>query len=234
MLKLAVWHLRYHPISRIQFPSPEKMELFASMVNSREAAVDDVIGFMDGVALKTECTSEWVTQNAFYSGYKCDTTVNNVFTYGLDGKVFIAAINFPGSWADGSLCARFLNLIRQRIGHYKICVDQGFPQSSDAWNILVGPMNERSARRLHPAMREYMLRVSSVYTSLQQSSEWGMRALQASFPRCKKHLPGDFKQRRLVLESIILTHNFRTNIVGSNQIKTVFDPEYERCVSLEG
>eukprot|EP00804_Cyclotella_cryptica_P001714 CCRYP_009082-RA/>CCRYP_009082-RA protein AED:0.07 eAED:0.07 QI:0/-1/0/1/-1/1/1/0/232 len=210
------------------------MELFALMVNSREAAIDDVIGFMDGLALKTECTSERVIQNAFYSGYECDTTVNNVFTYGLDGKVFLAALNFPGSWADGSLCVRFLNSIRRRIGHYKICLDQGFPQSGDAWNISVGPMNERSARRLHPGMCEYMLRVSNVCTSLRQSSKWGMRALQASFPRCKKCLPSDFKQRRLVLESIILTHNFRTDIVGRNQIKAVFDLEYGRYVNLAG
>ena len=105
-----------------------------------------------------------------------------MFTYGPDGKVFIAAINFPGSWADGSLCARFLYSIRRRIGHYKICVDQGFPRSGDAWNILVGPLNERSARRLHPTMRDYLLRVSNVYTSLRQSSEWGMHALQGSFP----------------------------------------------------
>jgi hypothetical protein len=83
-----------------------------------------------------------------------------------DGKVFLAAINLPGSWADGFLCARFLDSIRRRIGHYKICVDQGFPQSDDAWNILVRPMNKWSARRLHPTIREYMLRVSNVYTSL--------------------------------------------------------------------
>ena len=83
-------------------------------------------------------------------------------------------------------------------------------------------------------MREYMLRVSNVYVSLRQSSEWGMRALQASFPRFKKRLPSDAKQRRLVIQSIILTHNFRTCIVGCNQINTVFDPEYERYINLEG
>ena len=144
-----------------------------------------------------------------------------MFTYGPDGKVFIAAINFPGSWADGSLSARFLYSICQRIGHYKICIDQGFSRSGDAWNILVGPMNERSARQLHPTMRDYVLRVSNVYMSLRQSNEWGMRALQGSFPRCKKRLPSNFVQRRLVLESIILIHNFRTDIVGCNQIKTI-------------
>ena len=52
MLKLVVRRLRFHPIARIKFPMPEKMELFASMVKSREAAIDDVIGSMDGVALK--------------------------------------------------------------------------------------------------------------------------------------------------------------------------------------
>ncbi len=35
-------------------------------------------------------------QNAFYCGYDCDA-------FGPDGKVFFAAVNFPGSWADGSL-----------------------------------------------------------------------------------------------------------------------------------
>ena len=120
-----------------------------------------------------------------------------MFTYGPNREVFIAAINFPGSWADGSLCARFLYSIRRRIGHYKICVDQGFPHSGDAWNIMVGPMNECSARQLHPTIYDYMLHVSSVYTSLRQSSEWGVRALQGSFPRCKKQLLSNFMQRIL-------------------------------------
>ena len=234
VLKLVVKHLRNHPLAKIQFPTPAKMGLFASMVNNREPSIHDVIGFMDGVSLKTECTSEKVAQNAFYSGYECDTVVNNVFAYGPDGKVFIAAINFPGSWADGSLCAHLFDSIRRRIGPYKICVDQGFPRSGDAWNILVGPMNERSARHLHPSVRDYMLKVSNVFTSLRQSSEWGMRALQGSFPRCKKRLPGNCKMRRRVLESIVLIHNFRTDLVGSNQISTVFDPEYERYINLEG
>ena len=36
------------------------------------------------------------------------------------------------------------------------------------------------------------------------------------------------------MESIVLIHNVCTELVGSNQIKTVFDPEYERYVNLEG
>jgi hypothetical protein len=65
--------------------------------------ISNYIGFMDGVSLASEGASDHVTQNAFYSGHDSDTMVNNVLAYGPDGKVFFAAINFPGSWADGPL-----------------------------------------------------------------------------------------------------------------------------------
>ena len=147
------------------------MQQFADMINLREPEVGDVIGFMDGLSLTTECTSERLTQNAYYSGYHCDTMVNNVLAFGADGKVFFCALNYPGSWANGTLTSRFLPHILKRIGHYKICVDQGFPRSGPAWNVLVGPVNQRTARRLHPRMQEYVLRVSNVHTSLRQASE---------------------------------------------------------------
>ena len=87
---------------------------------------------------------------AFYCGYDCDTTVNNVFAYGPDGKVFFCALNYPGSWADRSLTAHFFPHITKRIGNFKICVDKGFPRSGSAYNVLVGPFNDRTGRRLHP------------------------------------------------------------------------------------
>jgi hypothetical protein len=189
MLKLVVRTLRHHPVAKVEFPDEEKMQQFAQIVCTHEPSVQDVIGFMDGVSFTSECTSEKIRQNAFYCGYDCDTMVNNVFAYGPDGKVFFCAINYPGSWADGSLTVRFLPHILKRIGTYKICVDQGFPRSGPAWNVLVGPINQRTARRLHPRMREYVLRVSNVHTSLRQASEWGIRGMQGSFPRCKKRLP---------------------------------------------
>ena len=114
-LKLLVRRSCFHPAARIQFPSAEKMQLFASMICNCKPTVDNVIGFMDGVLLATECTSEKVTQNAFYNGYQCDTVINNVFGYGPDGKVFITAINFPGSWVDGSVSVQILQSIQKRI-----------------------------------------------------------------------------------------------------------------------
>jgi hypothetical protein len=131
---------------------------------------------MDGLALTYECTSELIEQNAMYNGYHSDTMVSNMIAYGSDGKVFLCAINFPGSWHDGSIKANILPYIRNNIGNYKMCVDQGFPRSGDAHLILVGPMSKRLAKKLAPNLRPYLLQISNIYTSLCQASEWGMRS----------------------------------------------------------
>ena len=47
-------------------------------------------------------------------------------------------------------------------------------------------------------------------------------------------MPSDKDKRRRVLECIILVHNFRTEIVGKNQISNVFLPEYERVINIHG
>jgi len=158
---------------------------------------------------------------------------NNVFAFGPDGKIFLAALNFPGSWHDSSLIARLLPKLKEKIKGKKICVDMGFPRSGDAHDILVGPYSKKKAKKLSPVLKKILLKRSSYYTSLRQASEWGMRALQGSFPRLKKRLPSDSKLRSIVLEAIVLVHNYRTHIIGLNQINTVFNEEYERCISIE-
>jgi hypothetical protein len=108
MLLLATNKLCNHPLSSVRFPDAAKMEQFAAMINVREPLIDDVIGFMDGVSLPTQCTSKENEQNAMYDGYTCDTTVP-------DGKVFLSALNFPGSWTDGKLSAHFIEFIKRKI-----------------------------------------------------------------------------------------------------------------------
>ena len=146
ILHMTVRHLRYHPLVRISFPNKQKMLVYADMIRIREPTIDNVIGFMDGLGLATEMTSERIEQNALNCSCDCDMMVNNVLVFGSNGKVFFCAINFPGSWSVGTLTAHFFSHIKKRIGDYKICVDQGFPQSGTATGIRVGPIPERSAR----------------------------------------------------------------------------------------
>ncbi len=103
------------------------MREYAALVQQREPLVDDIIGFMDGVSFSTEYMDNAIEQNAMYCGYDCATMVNNVFAYGPDGKVFFSAINFPGSWADGSLTARFLHQMKRKMHLYKISLTRDFP-----------------------------------------------------------------------------------------------------------
>jgi hypothetical protein len=184
MLRRTVRLLNGHPFAKVKFPDDLKMREYADMVQAREPLANDVIGFMDGVSFQTECTSKCVEQNAFYCGYDCDTMDNNVFAFGPDGKVFFAAVNFPGNWADSSLTARFLHQMKKRIGRFKICVDQGFPRGGDASGTFVGLVLKRHARRLHRDVLNYLLRISNVHTLLRQTSEWGMHGMQGTFPRC--------------------------------------------------
>jgi hypothetical protein len=194
MLQRTVRLLNGQPLAKVKFPDNLKMREYADMIQAREPLADDVIGFMDGVAFQTECTRECMQQNAFYCGYNCDTMLNNVFAFGPDGKVFFAAVNFPVSWADSSLTARFLHQMKRRIGCFKICVDQGFPRGGDACGTFVGPVSKRQVWRLHHDVRNYLLWISNVHTSLQQAREGGMHGMQGTFPSCKKCLPSDMRR----------------------------------------
>ena len=66
-----------------------KRSKFAWMIQARELEAHNVIGFVDGLLLFTKRTSKTIQHNAMYIGYHSDTMVNNIITYGADGKVFL-------------------------------------------------------------------------------------------------------------------------------------------------
>ncbi len=76
----------------MQFPDNNKMQEFTRMVQLHKPSVNDIIKFMDGVLLMSECMDKRIEQNAFYCGYDCNTMINNVFVYGPDGKVFFVQL----------------------------------------------------------------------------------------------------------------------------------------------
>ncbi len=96
LLKKVVRGLRSHPFAQVKFPDAVKMREIADIIQEREPLVSNIIGFMDGVSFPAECTDEGVEQNSYYCGYDCDTMVNNVFAYGLDGKFFLRQSTFRG------------------------------------------------------------------------------------------------------------------------------------------
>ena len=62
-------------------------------------------------------------------------------------------------------------------------------------------------------------------TSMRQSSEWGMRMMQSSFPRLCDKFPYETRgERRISLKMMVLLYNLRARMVGINQIRNVFMP----------
>ena len=57
-----------------------------------------------------------------------------------------------------------------------------------------------------------------------------MRAFQGTFIRMKSRLPANKRKRKLIFTVIILLRNFRTDVVGLNQI--VFNVEYDCYVNI--
>jgi len=64
---------------------------------------------------------------------------------------------------------------------------------------------------------------------MRQAVEWGMRAIQGSFPRLKdQFLFSDNRQdRRIFLHLTSMVLNFRTTYVGMNQLESTFYPLFE-------
>ena len=167
------------------------------MIHSREPIAQDVIGFMDGLSLHCDCTLDTLEQNAMYSGYHCDIMVNNIFAYTVDRRVFLCGLNFPGSWHDESICAKLMPIIWEKIHVFKNFVDQGFSQSGDAYDILVGPISRRPEVICCLFFIHTSWSCQIKLVSLKQASEWGVhRGLQGSFPHFKKWLPSDATKRK--------------------------------------
>lgn len=77
MQQLVIKKLKNPLLVKLKFPEAEKMAYFAQLIQVGEPAVDDVIGFIDGLLdLTCECTSELIEHNAMFKAktkyyFKC-------------------------------------------------------------------------------------------------------------------------------------------------------------------
>jgi hypothetical protein len=64
VLRWVVRKLKDDPLAKVRFPDADEKVMFAQMIEAREPTVDDVIGFLDGLSLASECSSEVIEQNS--------------------------------------------------------------------------------------------------------------------------------------------------------------------------
>jgi hypothetical protein len=125
MLLLVVHKLKRHPVVEVKFPDAEKMERFAHQINEHEPIVNNVIGFMDGLALQSKCTSEPIKQNSMYRGYYSDTMVNNLLVPMV--KYFFVQSTFLVAGMMDPLWPKFCHIFKVTLAITKCVLIRAFP-----------------------------------------------------------------------------------------------------------
>jgi hypothetical protein len=212
--------------SAVQVPSLEKIQEYKDAVKAKHPLLTDVWCCMDGLKLYLQKAGDGTTQNNFYNGWTHDHYVTNVIVFCPDGTIPICCLNVPGSVHD-SVVAEMgdiyekLELVDEQCG--------GMCAVNSAFSMRKYPFFIKSSQRDPDAddAEDYALgvEVNKQATSMRQSAEWGMRALQSSFPRMQDRFKFEkFGERRVILKMMILVYNLRARMVGINQIKNHYMP----------
>lgn len=145
------------------------------------------------------------------------------------GRIIAACINRPGSWHDSHVAQPIYEKLRTRTpdGYYLVA-DTAFPRgASQIDGRILAPMKQGHRLPRDAIEQARLLAVDRQLVSYRQTAEWGMRALQGSFGRLRMPLEVSNSHRRGdLIETCIRLHNLRTDVVGINQIKSVYVPAW--------
>ena len=140
------------------------------------------IATADGLKIKFESCHGLQEQSMYYNGWVGGQYITNLFVYSIEGRIIEACINVPGAIHYSSIAHMFGVYDKLEEKHLetggKCVVDSAFAAANRPYLI-------RSAQDLTRAEdADERVRMQET-TSLRQTPEWGMRAIQGAFPRLK-------------------------------------------------
>ena len=177
---------------------------------------------IDGLKLYLQAAPNCTIQERFYNGWTHDHYVTNVMVFCPDGTIAIAAFNCPGSFHDSTV-AEYGDIYKKMEEMYnkyggKCTADSAF-REKDYPFLIKSSQDPLTATGTTREEVELNVRLQVEATSMRQSAEWGMRAVQSSFPRLKGRLLYEDKgERGMILHSTFLLYNLQTRLIGINQI----------------
>jgi hypothetical protein len=143
------------------------------------------------------------------------------------GTAIAAKLNAPGSWHDSRIAQQIYEKLRTRTpkGFYLVA-DTAFPRGAkQIEGKICAPI--KSGQKLQGTVNEIQERMAfdRELLSYRQTAEWGMRGLQGSFGRLRIPLEiGRQNERGDLIEICVRLNNVRAELVGINQIRTVYMP----------
>jgi hypothetical protein len=218
-------------MAKIAMPTRAKLEEYRSMIAARHPTLRNVWGTKDGLKVRIESEADFFVQSMFYNGWKSDHFVSAVLCFAPDGTIPVAFFNVPrcthdSTMADwGGLYDR-LKQVYNETG-LKFVIDSAF--SSSTVDFLIKSFQDYDRDDVLESIAE-----KRAATSMRQSAEWRMRAVQASFPRLKDTLLyKEYGERHMILTCLYLLYNCRARLVGINQIASVYLPYLENDANMQ-
>jgi hypothetical protein len=226
-------------MAKITMPTRAKLEEYRRMIAGRHPALTDVWGTMDGLKIKIESAADFFVQSRFYNGWQSDHFVSAVLAFAPDGTIPAAFFNVPGCTHDSTIAdwGGLYDKLEQVYNDtgLKFVIDSAFSSSTvdflikSSQDYLVADAGLDDIDDVRDDIA-----VKRAATSMRQSAEWGMRAVQASFPRLKDTLPYEENgERRMILTCLFLLYNCRARLVGINQIASVYLPYLENDANVQ-
>ena len=181
--------------------------------------IPNVIAMVDGNKLESFNPQDSLDQNSDWNGWTRDANRNLVLVWDPYGKIVDAAVNAPGNFHDSriaSWCGIYDHIAALPDG-FKVVCDDAFK--------TVGNLEDKLIKTKEAFGGEGHKRSSydQTLTHLRQCSEWGNNVLTGVFRRLRTNLPTDNVRRAYIMWTCILLHNWRTETVGRNQIRSYFD-----------
>jgi hypothetical protein len=170
--------------ARVEISSQEEIAEYQDVVQTNFPAIDGSWCVMDRLKIPIEKSGDDLTQNAYYNGWLHDHFVGCVFVFVPLGVVVACALNAPGSWHDSKTAANCklynqLQSIYDRTSGIAV-VDAAI--SKKCCPFMIEPGKHK------PGKMPMQSTICRQATSLRQLAEWGMRAIQGSYPRLKDQL----------------------------------------------
>lgn len=222
--RILIMILKNHSDAAVQIPSAARIDQFKRVIQARHRNLENVWCTMDGLKLYLQQSGDVTIQNMYYNGWTHDHYVSSLFVFCPDGTIPIAAVNYPGSFHDSQI-AEWGNVYQKLESVFeanggRCVVDSAFAMTR--FRSLI-----KSSQTDPIDMAEAA--VNREATAMRQSAEWGMRALQSSFPRLKDRITyEETGERKIILKMMVLLFNLRSRRVGINQILNTYMPALEQ------
>jgi hypothetical protein len=117
-----------------------------------------------------------------------------------------------GSWNDGEVAGKLFSKLLDpacTLPNFGLVSDTAFPTAKDMFMKIVTPLKENELENIPFALQRMCSQVSAEITSMRQTCEWGMGAIQKPFRRLTMPLPYDYNVRHKRLCNMFRLWNVR-------------------------